>query len=74
MRNYPKHLIALSVLAAASLTAAYAQQPGAAAGSQPVVDQPTATLRTKGPEILLAVTVRDKRGELVNNLPAPISR
>jgi len=68
MRNYPKHLIALSVLAAASLTAAYAQQPGAAAGSQPVVDQPTATLRTKGPEILLAVTVRDKRGELVNNL------
>ncbi len=66
MPNHPKCLIALSVLAVASLSAAIAQQP-AAGGSQPA-DQPMTTLRSKGPEVLLAVTVRDKRGELVKDL------
>lgn len=52
------------MLAAASFPAIYAQQPGGASST----DQPASTLRTKGPEVLLPITVRDKRGELVNNL------
>ena len=67
MRTHPKRLIVLSVLAFAGVSAAYAQQPNAAP-SQPAADQPPATLHTKGPEVLLSVTVRDKRGEMVNNL------
>ena len=70
MRNYSKNLVALSMLTIANVVAAQVQKPNAApsTGSQPIVDQPRATLHTKGPEILLAVTVRDKRGELVNGL------
>ena len=73
MQIYPRRLIALSVLAAASFPSAYGQQPNrvpAAANqpSQPAADQPTTALRAKGPEVLLAVTVRDKHGDMVNNL------
>lgn len=70
MQSYPKNLIALSVLAAASFPSVFAQQPNSApaAGNQPATDQPATTLRVKGPQVLLAVTVRDKRGEMVNNL------
>jgi len=70
MRNYPTNVIALSMLAITSCAFTQTQQPNAApaTGSQSAVDQPATTLRTKGPEILLTVTVRDKRGDLVNNL------
>jgi VWFA-related protein len=64
MRNYPKIFAALSVLAVASFPSVYAQQPGGAAAT----DEPATTLRVKGPVVLVPVTVRDKRGELVNNL------
>jgi von Willebrand factor type A domain. len=50
--------------------AAFAQQPdfGHPADSGQAQNQPMATLRVKGPEVLLGVTVRDKRGEMVNSL------
>lgn len=72
MRNHPQFLIAFSLLSIAGLAGAFAQQPqpGQSAGSQPVPNQPAATLQVKGPEVLLAVTVRDKHGDMVNNLTA----
>lgn len=60
MRILPRFLIALSVLAPASLPIASAQQAN--------TSQPMPTPEVKGPEVLLAVTVRDKRGNMVNNL------
>jgi VWFA-related protein len=70
MKTHPRFLIAFSVLAAATLSTAFAQQPGSGqqTGSQSTQDQPSATLRVKGPEVLLAVTVRDQHGDLVNSL------
>jgi VWFA-related protein len=65
MHTYSRCLIVLSVLAAVGWPAVFAQQPNA---SQTTGVQPTIPLPTKGPEVLLAITVRDKRGELVNNL------
>ena len=76
MRNHFKGYFVSSMLAAAGLCAAVAQQP--APGTQPVTDQAppsqsgqgTPRLRSKafGPEVLLIVTVHDKRGDLVTNL------
>jgi VWFA-related protein len=65
MHIQTRFLIALSVLAAAAWPVIVAQQPNA---SQSAGVQPTIPLPSKGPEVLLAVTVRDKRGELVNSL------
>ena len=65
MHNHPKFLFVLTVLAAAAWPAIIAQQPSA---PQTTGVQPTIPLPAKGPEVLLAVTVRDKRGELVNSL------
>jgi VWFA-related protein len=65
MRIQPRFLISLSALAFASLQVSPAQQSGAGLAAQ---DQSATTLRVKGPEVLLAVTVRDKRGEMVNAL------
>ncbi len=67
MPNYPRLLFASSLLALAGLSGAYAQQPNA---GQPESAQPMTTLQVKGPEVLLAVTVRDKHGDMVNNLTA----
>lgn len=68
MRTYPVFFIALAVLTASSMSpAAYAQQP---AGNQPASEQPVATFKVKSPEVLLPVTVRDKRGVMVTNLTA----
>ena len=60
MRNLPRFLIAFLVLTPVSLPVAVAQQPG---GIQPMPE-----IQAKGSEVLLAVTVRDKRGGMVNNL------
>lgn len=65
MLNYTRFLIALSVLAAASCPAVFAQQPST---PQTTGVQPTIPLPAKGPQVLLTVTVRDKHGDLVNNL------
>jgi VWFA-related protein len=65
MRTQPRFLLALSVLAAAGWPVVFAQQPNA---SQSAGVQPAIPLPAKGPEVLLAVTVRDKRGDLVNSL------
>jgi VWFA-related protein len=73
MRNQPVFLIALSVLAGCCLpTPAIGQQPAAnqSTASQSSADQPTATLKVPGREVVLPVTVRDKRGAMVTNLTA----
>ncbi len=64
MKNQPVFLLALSTLALSSLPAAYAQQTVASN------DQPVATLKVQAREVLLPVTVRDKKGALVANLTA----
>ena len=64
MKNQPVFLLALSTLALSSLPAAYAQQTVASN------DQPVATLKVQAREVLLPVTVRDKKGALVTNLTA----
>jgi VWFA-related protein len=78
MRNQLKELLVLSILSAAGLCVAVAQQP--APGSQPVTDQappskpgsgqgtPTLRAKSSGPEVLLTVTVHDKRGDPVTSL------
>lgn len=60
MRNLPRFLIALSVLVSAGLPVAVGQQPSSS--------QPAPGAQVKGTEVLLAVTVRDKRGNMVNSL------
>ena len=62
MKNYPVSLFALSALAISCLPAAHAQQTVASSG------QPVATLKVQAREVLLPVTVRDKKGALVTNL------
>ena len=64
MKNYPVSLFALSALAISCLPAAHAQQTVASSG------QPVATLKVQAREVLLPVTVRDKKGALVTNLTA----
>ncbi len=64
MRNYPRYLFASLVLAVVGASLSIAQQPP----DEHAQDQQAATLRTKAPEVLLAVTVRDKHGDIVNNL------
>jgi VWFA-related protein len=70
MRNQSRSPIAISVLALAGLSGAFAQQTNAVqpVGGQPSPDQPATTLQVKGPEVLLAVTVRDKHGDMVKDL------
>jgi VWFA-related protein len=66
MRNQPVLLFALSGLALSCLpAAAHAQQAAPAA-----TDRPVATLKVQAREVLLPVTVRDKRGALVPDLTA----
>ena len=69
MQIFPIRLIAVSVLAAASLRSGQAQQSSSAppSANQPGSDQPATVLHEKAPEVLLAVTVRDKKGEMVKN-------
>jgi VWFA-related protein len=64
MKNQPVFLLALSTLALSCLPAANAQQTVASN------DQPVATLKVQAREVLLPVTVRDKKGALVTNLTA----
>ncbi|MGC1461571.1 MAG: VWA domain-containing protein [Terracidiphilus sp.] len=64
MRNRPVLFFALFALALLCLPfAALAQQP-----AQPAGDQPMTTLKVQAREVLMPVTVRDKKGELVPNL------
>ncbi len=61
------------VLAALCLPAGFAQQPAAGsaqqpAAQQPKADQPAATLKAPALEVVLPVTVRDKKGALVSGL------
>jgi len=65
MFNCSRILLAVSVLASAGWPAISAQQPQT---SQAAGVQPTIQLPAKGPQVLLAVTVRDKKGDLVNSL------
>jgi VWFA-related protein len=60
------------LLAACCLTSAASAQVAAnqPAGSHPADDQPVATLKVQAREVLLPVTVRDKRGALVTDLTA----
>ncbi|MDR3771797.1 MAG: VWA domain-containing protein [Terracidiphilus sp.] len=64
MRNQSAFPFVLGVLAALCLSAA-AQQPAAPPSS---TDQPAATLKIQAREVVLPVTVRDKRGALVASL------
>src|ERR1035438_9734523 len=64
MRNKPVLLLVLSGLALCCLpVAAHAQQ-----AAQAAADKPVATIKVQAREVLLPVTVRDKRGALVPNL------
>jgi len=47
---------------------ALAWQPAASPAQQPASSQPVATLKIEAREVVLPVTVRDKKGALVNNL------
>src|ERR1700690_3122166 len=71
MRNrtiLPLALVTISLLAVGGK----AQQPAAqqAAAQQPASSQPVATLKIQGREVVLPVTVRDKKGALVTSLKA----
>jgi VWFA-related protein len=64
MRNQPVLLLALSVSVLCCLpAAAHAQQ-----AAEAPADRPVATLKVQAREVLVPVTVRDKRGALVPNL------
>src|ERR1022692_2491163 len=64
MRNQPVLLLALSVSALCGLpAAAHAQQ-----AAEAPTDRPVATLKVQAREVLVPVTVRDKRGAPVPNL------
>src|ERR1700758_3973066 len=69
MRNQPFIQVAVSVLALACLpVTALAQQ---ASNSQPAAspdDKPVTTLKVQAREVLLPVTVRDKKGAFVTSL------
>ncbi|MGA7341990.1 MAG: VWA domain-containing protein, partial [Terracidiphilus sp.] len=68
MRILPLSCLAVSVLALPCLCAR--SQSQAAAAPAPASDQPVATLKVQAREVLLPVTVRDKKGALVTNLTA----
>ena len=66
MKNQSIYFLAVSILAWAGLpVASISQQPAA---PQPVGDQPVMTLKIQAREVVLPVTVRDKKGALVTSL------
>jgi VWFA-related protein len=71
MRNRSAFCLAASMLAAVCLPLTNpAQQPAARqpAAQQPAGDKPVATLKIQAREVVLPVTVRDKKGALVTSL------
>jgi VWFA-related protein len=66
MRNRKALYIALALFALLCLPAAGLAQ----SSSQPAASAPTATLKVQAREVLLPVTVRDKKGDLVTSLTA----
>ena len=68
MRNSADIYVLSLALGVFAMTAAAQDQQTAAA--RPVSDQPVATLKVQAREVLLPVTVRDKRGAMVTNLTA----
>jgi VWFA-related protein len=71
MRNRPALLLALCLLALSSLPAAgRAQQPAPSqpASDQATSDKPVTTLKIQAREVVLPVTVLDKKGALVTSL------
>lgn len=68
MRNVATIFVFPLVLGALALSAAAQNQQASAA--KPDSDQPAATLKVQAREVLLPVTVRDKRGAMVTTLTA----
>jgi len=68
MTNRSFCLVALSSLFILVLPAAGRAQSAGQNGDQPVSDKPVATLHVQAREVLLPVTVRDKKGALVTSL------
>ena len=66
MRNQFLISLSLSPLALSCLLAA--QQPAQQPAAQPATDKPVATLKIQAREVVLPVTVRDKKGALVTTL------
>jgi VWFA-related protein len=66
MRNQFLISLSLSPLALSCLLAA--QQPAQQPAAQPATDKPVATLKIQAREVVLPVTVRDKKGALVTSL------
>ncbi|MGA9668661.1 MAG: VWA domain-containing protein [Terracidiphilus sp.] len=68
MRNRSVLSLALMMLAFACLSMAMRAQQTASAAPKPAGDTPAATLKIQAREVVLPVTVRDKKGALVTSL------
>jgi VWFA-related protein len=68
MRNQLVFRFSLTLLAIGCAPVASLAQQAANTGPQPAGDQPSATLKIQAREVVLPVTVRDKKGALVTTL------